>query len=72
VFTWPQLLEQEGFLALGLTQEIKDNGHGSMLTTRCPIRIDGQVLLSGRGAPTLGRDTEDIVRAFDLDSAEDR
>jgi crotonobetainyl-CoA:carnitine CoA-transferase CaiB-like acyl-CoA transferase len=72
VFTWPQLLEQEGFLALGLTQEIHDSGHGKMLTTRCPIRIDGQVLLSGRGAPTLGRDTEDIVRAFDLDSAEDR
>ena len=72
VFTWPQLLEQEGFLALGLTQEIHDSGHGKMLTTRCPIRIDGQVLLSGRGAPTLGRDTEDIVRAFGLDSAEDR
>jgi crotonobetainyl-CoA:carnitine CoA-transferase CaiB-like acyl-CoA transferase len=72
VFTWPQLLEQEGFLALGLTQEIQDNGHGGMLTTRCPIRIDGQVLLSGRGAPALGRDTDEIVRAFDLDSAEDR
>ena len=71
VFTWPQLLEQEGFSALGLTQEIDANGHGKMQTTRCPIRIDGQVLLSARQAPTLGRDTDDIVRAFDLDSQED-
>ena len=77
VFTWPQLLEQEGFAALGLTQEIDGSGHpadghGKLQTTRCPIRIDGQVLLSARGAPTLGRDTDEIVRAFDLDSAEER
>ena len=75
VFTWPRMLEQEGFAALGLTQEIDGSGHpadghGKMQTTRCPIRIDGQVLLSGRQAPTLGRDTDDIVRAFDLDSPE--
>ena len=76
VFTWPQLLEQEGFAALGLTQEIEGAGHpgaghGRLRTTRCPIRIDGEVLLSASGAPTLGRDTDEVVRAFDLDSAED-
>jgi CoA:oxalate CoA-transferase len=70
VFTWPELIEQDGFKALGLTQEIHDSGHGKMLTTRCPIRIDGKVLPSGRGAPTLGRDTEEIVRVFDLDAKE--
>jgi crotonobetainyl-CoA:carnitine CoA-transferase CaiB-like acyl-CoA transferase len=70
VYTWPELLTQEGFAALGLTQEIHDNGHGTLLTTRCPIRIDGQVLTSSRGAATLGRDTEEIVRAFDLDAPE--
>ena len=77
VFTWPQLLEQEGFAALGVTQDIDGsghpaNGHGTLTTTRCPIRIDGEVLLSPRGAPTLGRDTEEIVRAFELDAPEDR
>ena len=70
VYTWPELLAQEGFEALSLTQEIQDNGHGKMLTTRCPIRIDGQVLTSARGAPTLGRDTEEIVRTFGLDAQE--
>jgi CoA:oxalate CoA-transferase len=69
VYTWPELLEQDGFEALGLTQEIRDSDHGTMLTTRCPIRIDGQVLTSNRGAPTLGRDTEEIIRTFGLDSA---
>jgi CoA:oxalate CoA-transferase len=68
VFTWPELIGEPGFAALGLTQEIHNSGHGKMQTTRCPIRIDGKVLTSSRGAPTLGRDTEEIVRAFDLDS----
>ena len=71
VFTWPQLLEQEGFAALGLTQDIDANGHGTLQTTRCPIRIDGEVLRSPRGAPTLGRDTDEIVRSFDLDATEE-
>jgi CoA:oxalate CoA-transferase len=68
VYTWPELLTQDGFEALGLTQEISDNGHGTLRTTRCPIRIDGKVLTSDRGAPTLGRDTAEIVRTFGLDS----
>jgi crotonobetainyl-CoA:carnitine CoA-transferase CaiB-like acyl-CoA transferase len=70
VFTWPQLIDQPGFAALGLTQEIHDSSHGSMATTRCPIRIDGEVLYADRGAPPLGRDNEEITRAFDLDAEE--
>jgi crotonobetainyl-CoA:carnitine CoA-transferase CaiB-like acyl-CoA transferase len=72
VFTWPQLIQQEGFAALGLTQEIHDENHGSMTTTRCPIRIDGEVLYSDRGAPPLGRDNDEILRAFGLTAAEPR
>jgi crotonobetainyl-CoA:carnitine CoA-transferase CaiB-like acyl-CoA transferase len=68
VLTWPALLDQEGFRALELTQEIHDSGHGAMLTTRCPVRVDGEVLTCGRGAPALGEDTEEIVRAFGLDA----
>jgi crotonobetainyl-CoA:carnitine CoA-transferase CaiB-like acyl-CoA transferase len=70
VFTWPELVQQEGFEALELTQAIQDNGHGSMLTTRCPIRVDGQILTSNRGAPTLGSDTEQIIRKYALDSTD--
>lgn len=70
VFSWPQLVEQEGFAALELTQEIHDATNGSMTTTRCPIRIDGELLLSGRGAPALGRDNAEILDDFRLTRAE--
>ena len=68
VLTWPQLLEREGFAALALTQDIHDGEHGTLRTTRCPIRIDGQVLGASRGAPALGRDTDEILRRFGLDT----
>jgi crotonobetainyl-CoA:carnitine CoA-transferase CaiB-like acyl-CoA transferase len=71
IYTWPQLLTQAGFAALDLTQEIRADGHGTLLTTRCPIRIDGRVLTSEHGAPTLGRDTAEIIRTFGLDPAEE-
>ena len=32
---------------------VRDNG-AKMVTTRCPILIDGQVLKAGRGSPTVG------------------
>ena len=72
VYTWPQMLEHDGFAALRLTQTIRDAEHGSLRTTRCPIRIDGAVLTSPRGAPTLGRDTDEIAHRFQLDTEEDR
>jgi len=70
VFTWPELLQQAGFAALQLTQEIRSGEQGKMQTTRCPIRIDGQVLTAQQGAPALGQDTEELVRAYSLDAAE--
>ena len=71
VLTWPELLGHEGFAALALTQEIRDGDHGSLRTTRCPIRIDGAVLGASRGAPPLGRDTDAILSRFGLDSPEE-
>ncbi len=72
VYTWPQMLEHNGFAALRLTQTIHDADHGTLRTTRCPIRIDGAVLTSPRGAPTLGRDTDEIAHRFQLDTEEER
>ncbi|UUZ96450.1 hypothetical protein LJK87_20385 [Paenibacillus sp. P25] len=37
------------------------NGGGAELTTtRCPIRIDGDLLLSAAGAPKIGEHTDKI------------
>jgi len=66
VLTWPELFDQEAFRALDMVQEITRAGNISLLTTRCPIRIDGTVLKSSKGAPRLGDDTENIRREFAL------
>lgn len=62
VLDWPQLVRHEGFAALELTQQIENPQHGRMRTTRCPLRVDGEVLTSPRGAPALGADNEEILR----------
>ena len=40
-----------------------------MRTTRCPLRVDGEVLRSSRGAPALGADNEEILRSLEADGA---
>ena len=69
VLDWPQLVRHDGFAALELTQEIENPEHGVMRTTRCPLRVDGEVLTSPRGAPALGADNEEILRRIEPDAA---
>ncbi len=67
VFTWPRLRAHEGFQALGMTQVVSRANGASLETTRCPIRIDGGLLTSGRGAPAVGEDTTSIRAELLLD-----
>ncbi|WP_084004968.1 CaiB/BaiF CoA transferase family protein [Gilvimarinus polysaccharolyticus] len=53
VLNWQQLVAHEGFQLLHMVQEVSSAG-GSYLTTRCPIRIDDQLLTQPQGAPSLG------------------
>jgi len=62
VLSWPQLMEQEAFQQLDMVQEVWRSNGISLKTTRCPIRIDGEILKSRRGAPRLGEQTEEIAR----------
>ncbi len=66
VFTWPRLLQHEAFIALDMLQEVSRSGGGSLVTTRCPIRVDGEVYKSSLGAPRVGEHTEEIAREFGL------
>jgi CoA:oxalate CoA-transferase len=68
VFTWPQLLQHEAFQALDFLQEVS-RGEARLLTTRCPIRIDGEIYKSRLGAPKVGEHTDRIRREFSLDEA---
>jgi len=66
VYTWPKLFQEEAFQVLDMIQEVTRRPGVSLKTTRCPIRIDGEILKSDRGAPRLGEHTEQIVREFSL------
>jgi CoA:oxalate CoA-transferase len=66
VYTWKRLREHEGYQVLDFEQEVV-NGKGSVLhTTRCPIRIDGQIYKSSKGAPFVGEDTATIDQEYGL------
>jgi CoA:oxalate CoA-transferase len=66
VFTWTKLREHEAFKVLQMTQRVtRDNG-ATLETTRCPIRIDGELLTSPRGAPTIGEHNATLKEEFDL------
>ncbi|WP_028548349.1 CaiB/BaiF CoA transferase family protein [Paenibacillus sp. UNC451MF] len=54
VLNWKQLLEHEAFRQLNMTQQTVNGSGAQLTTTRCPIRIDGNLLLSSVGAPKIG------------------
>jgi crotonobetainyl-CoA:carnitine CoA-transferase CaiB-like acyl-CoA transferase len=76
VLTWDRLFAHEAFQALGMIQNV-DGRVGSlsssaMRTTRCPIRIDGELLTSSVAAPRVGEHNHAIADEFDLDMASDK
>jgi crotonobetainyl-CoA:carnitine CoA-transferase CaiB-like acyl-CoA transferase len=66
VYTWPKLFQDEAFQVLDMLQEVCGRTGISLRTTRCPIRIDGEILKSAQGAPRIGEHTEQIAREFSL------
>lgn len=66
VFIWDEMLNHEGFKALNIIQEVKRAGVDSIQTTRCPIRYNGQLLTSEKGAPRVGEDNASIDTEFRL------
>lgn len=66
VLTWPRLMESSGFQALQMVQEVRRPNGAAMLTTRCPIRVDGGLLTSPVGAPLIGEDNDAISSEFEL------
>ncbi|WP_240676101.1 CaiB/BaiF CoA transferase family protein [Botryobacter ruber] len=61
VMTWDRLMDHEGFKVLEMIQEVHMGDGYSYRTTRCPIKIDGEILVSDKGAPKLGEHTAAII-----------
>lgn len=67
VLTLEELVAHDGFAAINMTQQVSrkasvtQSGEDfSLLTTRSPIRVDGQILNSNRPAPKLGQHNETL------------
>lgn len=67
VMTWTELTDHPAYQCLQMEQTISI-GKKKMITTRCPIRINGERLFSDTAAPQLGEHTEKIKREFNLQS----
>jgi len=70
VLTLEELVAHEGFAAIEMTQRVSREAplpgaaDVSLLTTRSPLRIDGERLLTPRAAPRLGEHTEAVREEF--------
>jgi crotonobetainyl-CoA:carnitine CoA-transferase CaiB-like acyl-CoA transferase len=66
VLNWNELVAHDGFQVLNMVQTVARPNGVEMQTTRCPIRIDGELLTSPLGAPTIGEHTRLIEEDFGL------
>ena len=61
VFDWEKLMDHEAYKCLQMEQKINVAGI-EIITTRCPIRINGEKLYSEKPAPKLGEHNEKVMR----------
>jgi crotonobetainyl-CoA:carnitine CoA-transferase CaiB-like acyl-CoA transferase len=66
VLDWDDLMESEGFNVLDLLQTVEREDNVSIMTTRSPIRVNGERPVVGRAAPRVGEHTAAIVEEFGL------
>ena len=60
VYSWSRLRQHEGYKILDMEQTVYASGGTPLKTLRCPIRIDGKILKSEKGAPAVGQHNKDI------------
>ena len=64
VLSWDKLMQQDGFKTLEMIQQVTMKDGYQYRTTRCPIRIDGEIFTNAKGSPALGQDTAAILQEF--------
>lgn len=64
VLNYQELFAEEGFKVLDFIQEVQMKDGFTYRTTRCPIKIDGEIAVSRKGSPKLGQDNEQILNEF--------
>ena len=66
VLDWKTLLNTEGYKVLEMEQEVQMSDGFRFKTTRCPIQIDGELLVSEKGTPILGEHTDSLIKEYKL------
>ncbi len=69
VYNYDELVQQEGYQVLNMEIVVKTTNGLSVTTTRCPLRVDGHLLASRKGAPMLGEHNTALEREFGLVNA---
>jgi crotonobetainyl-CoA:carnitine CoA-transferase CaiB-like acyl-CoA transferase len=62
VFDWKKLVKHEAYKCLEMEQTLKTVHGKNIVTTRCPIRINGEKLYSATPAPQLGASNKIIMK----------
>ena len=60
VFDWEQMMQHDAYKVLEMEQELDISGQ-KVITSRCPIRINGEKLYAHKAAPKLGEHKEKIM-----------
>ncbi|MDB5193634.1 MAG: Formyl-CoA transferase [Segetibacter sp.] len=66
VMDYDTLVKEKGYKSLNMEIKVKTSNGLSIKTTRCPIRIDGEIFTSDVGAPLLGEHNKQIEKQFGL------
>ena len=66
VLDYDMMMKEKGYQSLNMELNVKTSNGVSVKTTRCPIRIDGELLISEKGAPLLGEHNLEIEKQFGL------
>ena len=64
VLNYDELVQEGGYQVLDMEITVKTSNGLEITTTRCPIRVDGQKLVSSVGAPRLGEHNRQIEDEF--------
>lgn len=61
-----ELTDEEGYRVLDMEMTVFTSKGQEIRTTRCPVRVNGEILKSEKGAPFLGEHNDTIVLEFGL------
>ena len=66
VMNYEELMQEEGYKVLNMELNVKTSNGLNITTTRCPIRVDGEIFSSIVGAPLLGEHNHQIEKEFSI------